>query len=85
MTKTALGLLAWTILTSGALYAQNYSGNRIGNQDYWSGPNGWYGSGQWIGNQYYWTDKNGYGYGGAIGNYHYFNYQPYFRLDDDGD
>jgi hypothetical protein len=84
MTKTALGLLAGMILILNAP-AQNYTGQHIGNFDYWSGPNGYYGTGQRIGNFYYWNDSYGYGTGQRIGNQSYFNYNRYNHFWDQDD
>lgn len=69
-------ILAISIAGSLASHAQSYYGYRLGNTDYWSGSNGYSGSGYQLGNQYYYQDNYGSGSGYRLGNGYYYNYTP---------
>ena len=75
--KSLLTILA-TLSLAGAAFAGNWTGYRVGNNDYWSGSNGESYSGYHVGNNYYWngTDRNGQYHSGSsyrVGNQTYYN------------
>jgi hypothetical protein len=80
MRKVCLSLLALTALTLGA-HAQDYTVTHIGNFDYYSGPNGYSGTGQRIGQFYYYNDNYGSGTGQTIGNQSYYHYNRFGGFD----
>jgi hypothetical protein len=63
-------------MLASAAQAQSYTHQRIGNFDYWSGDNGYSGTGQQIGRFYYYNDNYGSGVGQRLGNFDYYNYTP---------
>jgi len=66
-------LLIWgaTIMMASA---QNYTGQRIGNFDYWHGSNGYQGTGQQIGPNYYYHDNQGNNWTGqSVGGFQYWH------------
>jgi hypothetical protein len=77
--KILLITVALAIFGPALAQAQNYTHQRIGNFDYWNGPNGYQGTGQQIGQFYYYNDNYGQGTGQRVGNFDYYNYQPNYR------
>ena len=70
-----VGLLAGTVLNG---LAGDWTGQRIGNFDYWTGPNGARFTGQRIGDFYYLNGNDAYGHshsytGQRIGDFFYWN------------
>jgi hypothetical protein len=59
--------------------AGSYIHQRIGNFDYYSGDNGYSGTGQQIGDFYYYHDNYGSGTGQRIGDFDYYHYTPNYR------
>ena len=78
-------LLLSAIFAAISAQAQTYTHQRLGSFDYWSGPNGYEGTGQQLGQFYYYHDNYGSGVGQRIGNFDYFNYTPNGYGEDDGD
>ena len=77
--KSLILLLA--LVTTNA-FAGDYTHQRIGNFDYWSGNNGYSGVGQRIGNFYYYHDNYGSVVGQRIGNFDYYHYTPNYGCGD---
>ena len=70
------------VASAGSALAQNYTGQHLGNFDYWNGSNGYSGTGQRIGYFYYYNDNAGNNWTGQrIGNFEYWNNNrnPYGR------
>jgi hypothetical protein len=74
-----LFLVAAGLLMPLMAFAQNYYGQRFGNQYYWHGSNGYNGYGQQLGNQYYYHDNYGNGFGQRFGNQYYYHYTPHWN------
>lgn len=74
-----LAFIAFITIGAVAAHAQRYTHQRIGNFDYWSGPDGYSGTGQRIGQFYYYNDNYGSEVGQRIGNFDYYNYTPNCR------
>jgi hypothetical protein len=77
MKRVLLAILGATAISASA---QNYTHQRIGNFDYYSGSDGYSGTGQSIGNFYYYNDNQGNNWTGQrIGNFDYWNNNRFGR------
>jgi hypothetical protein len=70
-------LIALLLSTLSPCFGQNYFHQRLGQYDYWSGPNGYNGYGQQLGPYYFYHDNYGNGFGQQLGNYQFYQYNPY--------
>jgi hypothetical protein len=78
--KTLIALIAMTVAAS----AQNYTGQHIGNFDFWSGTDGYRGTGTSIGNFYFYHDNEGNNIQGSrIGDFEFLHRNQNFYDDPD--